>query len=263
MLSILIFLLIGISTSFDESGNYLDEGTNEPSPKIHVTLNEINDMLREFSNDVFNVTFQLEFVRAIEAVDRGRLELTVWAHEVWTIPELARENKLWDHRDSVKLLLDSQSQLKFVPETVFKNALYFKEHRTPLLNSVLQVNKHGYVSLHSLYTLDVPCTKIIPTRSKCIKYDLCGMEIKEGQYLNGIGAVCELYYGSLTRDKTQLNLNWAFNNFGESNMPCSVEFMPRCVITRIRPSKKEVTFLGEEYDELVACIVLAFPGKEF
>lgn len=76
---------------------------------------------------------------------------------------------------------------------------------------------------------------------KCIKYDLCGTGIKEDHhYHSSIDAVCELYYGSFTQDNSQLHLSWASNDFGESNLPCSIEFMPHCIITQVRPSKKEV-----------------------
>ncbi|VDN07865.1 unnamed protein product [Thelazia callipaeda] len=224
-----------------------------------ITIDAINSLLRPFANNALNVTFQFEIMRALEAVNRGRLELTIWTHEVWRIFEPQIVTKLLEEKDSLKIRLNSASDLKFSPETVFKNALYFKEHRTPLLNTVLQLNKYGDISLHSLYTLDIPCTKITRLKSTCIKYEVCGMHIEEDQYQNNVYAVCELYYGSITQESNQIHLNWASEDFGEPNLSCSVQSLPGCVITRIRPSKKEITFLGGQYDELVACIILSTP----
>lgn len=111
---------------------------------------------------------QLEIIRAFESVSRGRLELTIWSHEYWKIPELSVATKLWQYQNWLKFHLNSRSELKFSPEMIFKNALYFKEHRTPLLNTILELNNYGDIALHSLYTLDIPCTRIIPTKSVII-----------------------------------------------------------------------------------------------
>lgn len=104
-------------------------------------------------------------MRALEALSRGRLELTIWSHEYWKIPNPLVASNLLQYQNSLKLHLNSRSELEFSPEMIFKNALYFKEHRTPLLNSILEVNNEGDMALHSLYTLDIPCTKIVPTKS--------------------------------------------------------------------------------------------------
>ncbi|CAG9533006.1 unnamed protein product [Cercopithifilaria johnstoni] len=91
-------------------------------------------------------------MRALEALSRGRLEMTIWSHEYWEIPNLSVATKLLHYKNSLKLHLNSRSDLKFLPEMIFKNALYFKEHRTPLLNTILEINNHGDIALHSLYT---------------------------------------------------------------------------------------------------------------
>uniref|UniRef100_A0A8R1U1Z3 Uncharacterized protein n=1 Tax=Onchocerca volvulus TaxID=6282 RepID=A0A8R1U1Z3_ONCVO len=257
---IFLSLIVLCTAKFDGSGFGIDMELDE-SVKTPITIDTINSLLRQFAYKSFNVTFQLEIMRALEAVNRGRLELTVWSHDYWKIPELSA-NKLWKYQDLIKFRLNSRSQLEFLPEMIFKNALYFKEHRTPLLNTILELNNHGNIALHSLYTLDIPCTKIIPTKSKCIKYELCGIEITENPYHSNVDAVCELHYGSLIHDSTKMHLNWASNNVHELNLPCSIEFMPRCVITKIRLSKKEITFLDDKYDELVACFVLSFSTKD-
>uniref|UniRef100_A0A915PGI3 FBD domain-containing protein n=1 Tax=Setaria digitata TaxID=48799 RepID=A0A915PGI3_9BILA len=222
----------------------------------------VNSFLKSITKKDFNVTFQFEIVRAVEAVSRGRLELTIWSHEFWYIPELLDAKQFWSKQNWLKLRLNSRTELEFSPEMILKNALYFKEHRTPLLNTILEIRNDGFMVLHSLYTLDIPCTKIIPTQSKCIKYELCGVEIVESQYESSVSAVCELHYGSLIYDNNQIILNWATSSFHETNMACSVELLPRCVITRIRRSKRETTFVGQKYDELVACIVLSFPTRD-
>ncbi|EFO14698.1 hypothetical protein LOAG_13818 [Loa loa] len=64
-------------------------------------------------------------------------------------------------------------------------------------------------------------TKLWP---ECIKYKLCGIEITESQYYDNIDAVCELHYGSLIHDSTEMYLNWASNDIQQSNLPCSIEF---------------------------------------
>lgn len=140
-------------------------------------------------------------MRALEAVNRGRLELTVWSHEVWRIPELTSATKLWEHRSSLKLPLESRSQLEISPETVFKNALYFKEHRTPSLNTVLQLTRHGYVALHSQYTLDIPCTKIMPTKSA--SFQSCRTSVAQPLFNQNDGKpVGKLFYALLLIKKT-------------------------------------------------------------
>ncbi|KAL4001687.1 hypothetical protein ACH3XW_0300 [Acanthocheilonema viteae] len=202
-------------------------------------------------------------MRALEALSRGRLELTIWSQVYWKIPNLPVDTKLLHYQNSLKFHLNSLSELKFSPEMIFKNALYFKEHRTPLSHTILEFNNDSDIALHSLYTLDIPCTKIIPTKSKCIKYELCGIEIAENQYHGNVDAVYELHYGGLIRDSSEINLNCVSNNVQESNLPCSVQFMPHCIIRKIRLSKKEITFLGEKYNELVACFVLSFSTKDY
>ncbi|KAM3724208.1 Ceramide glucosyltransferase [Dirofilaria immitis] len=258
---VFLFFIPSYVATFDGSGNDIDMELDE-SFKFPITINTINSLLKQFTYKSLNVTFQFEILRALEAINHGRLELTIWSHENWKIPELSSSSRFWKYQNLIKLRLNSRLQLEFLPEMIFKNAVYFKEHRTPLLNTILKLDNYGNIALHSLYTLDIPCTKIIPTRSKCIKYELCGIEIMESQYYNNINAICELHYGSLIHDNNQMHLNWASNNIIESNLPCSTELMPRCIITKIRLSKKEVIFLGEKYDELIACFVLSFPTKD-
>uniref|UniRef100_A0A0R3RRB5 FBD domain-containing protein n=1 Tax=Elaeophora elaphi TaxID=1147741 RepID=A0A0R3RRB5_9BILA len=233
--SFVLLLIVQHVTTFDGSGNDAYVEFDE-SVKAPFTIDAINNLLRPFAYKAFNVTFQLEIMRALEAINRGRLELTLWSHEYWKISNLSAAAKLLHYRNLLKLHLNSRSELEFSPEMVFKNALYFKEHRTPLLNTILE---------------------------KCIKYELCGVDITEDQYHNGVDAICELHYGSLIHDSTEVNLNWASNNVQESNLPCSIHFVPHCVIKKIRLSKKEITFLGEKYDELVACFLLSFSAKDY
>ncbi|VIO90152.1 Uncharacterized protein BM_BM17323 [Brugia malayi] len=261
-LCIFSFLILQHVNTFDSSGNDAELELDE-SHKTPITIDTVNSLLRKFAYKSFNVTFQLEIMRALEMINRGRLELTIWSHEYWTIPELSIANKLWQYQNFLKIHLNSRSELKFSPEIIFKNALYFKEHWTPLLNTILEINSNGDIGLHSLYTMDIPCTKIIPTKSKCIKYELCGIEITENQDYGNVDTVCELHYGSLIHDSTKMHLNWASNNVPEANLPCSIELMPYCIIKKIRLSKKQITFLGEKYDELTACFLLSFSTKHY
>lgn len=103
----------------------------------------------------------------MESLDHGRLEATIWVHEEWQIAELTSAEKLWINQDKLKLILDTsdRNSLALSPQAVFKNARYFKEHRSPFHHTLLHLTKQGYMSIHSHLTIDIPCIKIPHTKS--------------------------------------------------------------------------------------------------
>ena len=106
----------------------------------------------------------MQIVRAEEEIRRGRMGMTVWYNLSWEMPFEISEN-FWSDNQKLKFQLGSASHLSVAPQTVFKNALYLSEHKTPLLNSILHVTKRGRFELHSKVTVDIPCVRILPMQA--------------------------------------------------------------------------------------------------
>ncbi|KHN79044.1 hypothetical protein Tcan_14274 [Toxocara canis] len=229
-----------------------------------ITFNYINNALSEYVYRPINTTLQLEIIRAEEEIRRGRISITLWAHQVWHLREKALYealSTLWSNRDVIKVVLDHNAQLTLSPQAVFKNALYFKEHYTPLRNTIFHAAKNGRFSLHSKFTIDIPCVRIFPMKLEYIEYPICGKEItlgRHGTYRSSNDVVCEMRFGSYVRDKSLLNLDWAFNAIDGHSSPCSNELIPHCLIQEIQTFRRETEFIGEKFDELIACFLLSY-----
>uniref|UniRef100_A0A914S2Y7 Uncharacterized protein n=1 Tax=Parascaris equorum TaxID=6256 RepID=A0A914S2Y7_PAREQ len=144
------------------------------------------------------------------------MSVTLWAHQVWYIHDealLDALSRLSNNQEVIKINLAHNMQLAASPQTVFKNALYFKEHHTPTRNAILHTTKDGRFALHSKFTLDIPCVRIFPMKL--------------------------MRFGSYIRDKSMLNLNWAFNAIDGNSAPCSNELVPHCLIQEIQTFRRE------------------------
>uniref|UniRef100_A0A915C028 Uncharacterized protein n=1 Tax=Parascaris univalens TaxID=6257 RepID=A0A915C028_PARUN len=229
-----------------------------------IDFNYINNILAAHSYRPINSTLQLEIVRAEEEIRRGRMSVTLWAHQVWYIHDealLDALSRLSNNQEVIKINLAHNMQLAASPQTVFKNALYFKEHHTPTRNAILHTTKDGRFALHSKFTLDIPCVRIFPMKLEYIEYPICGREIslgRHGNYRSSNDVVCEMRFGSYIRDKSMLNLNWAFNAIDGNSAPCSNELVPHCLIQEIQTFRRETEFIGEKFDELIACFLLSY-----
>ncbi|VDK52977.1 unnamed protein product [Anisakis simplex] len=267
-------MIVNVYASFDGSG-LADQEVWIEYKDNPVNFNIINEALQSHSNRHINSTLQLEIVRAEEEIRRGRMSVTLWAHQVWALPERVLDGVIdrlrLNDQKQIKLQLDRSTKLALSPQAVFKNALYFKEHHTPSSNTILHVRRDGVFSLHSKFTLDIPCVRIVPmkaVRSFChsmkaeyIEYPLCGREItlsRSGGYRSSNDVVCEMRFGSYIRDRSLLHLDWAFNAIDGHSSPCSNELVPHCLIQEIQTFRRETEFVGEEFDELIACFLLSY-----
>lgn len=102
------------------------------------------------------MNFQLGYVQTTEEMRQNRLSLTMWTHLDWFLP-LQISGAYWGPQQKLKFGLNDQTIINGLPQTVFKNALYFYEHKTPLLNTMLHINKDGRLQLHSKISVDIPC----------------------------------------------------------------------------------------------------------
>ncbi|KAK0417581.1 hypothetical protein QR680_013095 [Steinernema hermaphroditum] len=248
-----------LGVSFEGSGNdahvYLDY---KPETR---GLAYVNELLAEYAHRIVNSSLQIELVRADEEISRGRMGLTLWVHERWNLPDLDAKRSVPAFDDRVKLPFAEGESLRVSPDAVFKNSLYLKLHRTPTPNVFLEVTRDGHFVSHSKITVDIPCTRIIPMKEDYVEYPICGRELSLRRHYvqrRYEDVICELRYGSFLRDKRQLALQWHFNAITGHSVPCSNEMVPKCQIQEILTFQRDVEFIGDSYDELIACFVLSY-----
>ncbi|TKR68422.1 hypothetical protein L596_024411 [Steinernema carpocapsae] len=248
-------LVIAYENSGNDAHVYLDY---KPEAR---GLHYVNSLIEEYTNRIINSSLQIELVRADEEISRGRMGLTLWVHERWNIPEMDEKRSSQAFDDRVKLPISEDQTLRVSPETVFKNSLYFKLHRSPSPNVFLEVARDGRFVTHSKVTVDIPCTRILPMKEDYVEYPICGRELTLRRHYSQRryeDVICELRYGSFVRDKKLLSLQWAFNAITGHTVPCSNEIVPRCSIQEILTFHRDVEFIGDSYDELIACFVLTY-----
>ncbi|MFH4974005.1 hypothetical protein AB6A40_000714 [Gnathostoma spinigerum] len=267
-MALLIFLLFCLYVVAQKpEGSGADEKDWDESEGAPLSIEAINKILSHYTHHLINSTVQLEVVRADEEIRRGRLDTVLWIHQIWDVPNvdlgLFASSPLHDDEIIFKIPLERSSALILSPQTVFKNALYFRENHTPLLNAVLHISTKGRFAIHAKYNVDIPCVRIVPMKTDYIQYPICGREIGIGKDASGVyrsynEVVCELRYGSYVRDTSRLRLDWAFNAIDGHSAPCSNELVPHCLIQEIQTFRRQTDFLGEEYDELIACFLLSY-----
>lgn len=185
-------------------------------------LDRILSRVVHFRPDRFNSTLQLELVRAEEELYRGRIGLTLWLHQSWTDPSYAFSPKTTIKR--LKLPLDVLLPKVPTPQTVVKNALYFKEHSTPMLNGFATLDADGTFTSHQKVTIDLPCVKHVGydhEYSSDDSFPVCSRSSAQSKNRPSVEIICELRFGSYIRDETLLNLQWNFNAIVTQTVPCT------------------------------------------
>uniref|UniRef100_A0A914X913 Uncharacterized protein n=1 Tax=Plectus sambesii TaxID=2011161 RepID=A0A914X913_9BILA len=212
-----------------------------------------------FPPERFNSTLQLELVRAEEELSRGRLGLTLWLHQVWSDPSYAFPEKTTIKQ--LKLPLEALQPKMSSPQTVVKNALYFKEHSTPTLNGFVTLYANGTFWSHRKITVDLPCVKNFGHRSEeaaddsfpvCARGELSKSDFRYGE------TTCEMRYGSYIRDETLLMLLWDYNAVLTQTVPCTGggKMINACRVRETQTLRRQTMFAGDMYDELVACFII-------